>query len=54
MNPATEAMLIDVSTPENRKVMYSINYWAINLSIAIGAIFGGYYLKTIDCNCLSY
>ena len=41
MNPATEAMLIDVSTPENRKVMYSINYWAINLSIAIGAIFGG-------------
>ncbi|SFD27160.1 MFS transporter, DHA1 family, multidrug resistance protein B [Bacillus sp. 491mf] len=41
MNPATEAMLIDVSTPENRKMMYSINYWAINLSIAIGAIFGG-------------
>ncbi|PGO29892.1 MFS transporter [Bacillus cereus] len=41
MNPATEAMLIDVSTPENRKVMYSINYWAINLSMAIGAIFGG-------------
>ncbi|MGD2276351.1 MDR family MFS transporter [Bacillus wiedmannii] len=41
MNPATEAMLIDVSTPENRKVMYSINYWAINLSIAIGVIFGG-------------
>lgn len=41
MNPATEAMLIDVSTPENRKMMYSINYWAVNLSIAIGAIFGG-------------
>ncbi|TXS01373.1 MFS transporter [Bacillus sp. SH7-1] len=41
MNPATEAMLIDVSTPENRKVMYTINYWAINLSMAIGAIFGG-------------
>ncbi|MBJ8106469.1 MULTISPECIES: MDR family MFS transporter [Bacillus cereus group] len=41
MNPATEAMLIDVSTPENRKLMYSINYWAINLSMAIGAIFGG-------------
>ncbi|MCU4825151.1 MFS transporter [Bacillus cereus] len=41
MNPAAEAMLIDVSTPENRKMMYSINYWAVNLSIAIGAILGG-------------
>ncbi|KEK23127.1 MDR family MFS transporter [Bacillus gaemokensis] len=41
MSPAIEAMLIDVSTPENRKMMYAINYWCINLSMAIGALLGG-------------
>ncbi|WP_459502935.1 MDR family MFS transporter [Bacillus sp. C1] len=41
MTPAIEAMLIDVSTPENRKMMYAINYWCINLSMAIGALLGG-------------
>ncbi|MTT31898.1 MFS transporter [Terrilactibacillus sp. BCM23-1] len=38
--PANEAMLIDVSTPEQRKLMYSVTYWANNLSIAIGGILG--------------
>lgn len=38
--PANDAMLIDVSTPEQRKLMYSITYWANNLSIAIGGILG--------------
>lgn len=38
--PANDAMLIDVSTPEQRKMMYSITYWANNLSIAIGGILG--------------
>nr|WP_141603512.1 MFS transporter [Terrilactibacillus laevilacticus] len=46
MNPAAEAMLIDVSTPENRRFMYSINYWATNLSIAIGTIIGGFLFHT--------
>ena len=46
MNPAAEAMLIDVSTPENRKFMYSLNYWSINLSIALGAIVGGLLFKS--------
>lgn len=45
MNPAAEAMLIDVSTKENRKFMYSINYWAVNLSIALGSIVGGFLFK---------
>lgn len=38
--PANDAMMIDVSTPEQRKLMYSITYWANNLSIAIGGILG--------------
>lgn len=41
MGPAQDAMLIDVSTEENRAFMYSISYWASNLSIAIGAMAGG-------------
>ncbi len=45
-NPAADAMLVDVSTPENRKVMYSISYWSANLSIMIGAQLGGLLFKT--------
>lgn len=41
MGPAQDAMLIDVSTEENRGFMYSISYWATNLSIAVGAMAGG-------------
>lgn len=41
INPAGEAMLIDVSTPENRSFMYSVSYWANNLSIMIGIMVGG-------------
>ncbi len=44
--PANQAMLIDVSTPEQRKLIYSITYWATNLSIAAGGIVGGFFFKT--------
>lgn len=43
--PAKEAMLIDVSTPETRKSIYSINYWVINLSFSIGSIAGAFFYK---------
>lgn len=43
--PANQAMLIDVSTPEQRKLMYSITYWAKNLSIAFGGILGAFLFK---------
>ncbi|MEO2075098.1 MAG: MFS transporter [Bacillus sp. (in: firmicutes)] len=43
--PATQAMLIDVSKPEERKAMYSIMYWANNLSIALGGVIGGFLFK---------
>lgn len=38
-------MLIDVSSKEERVLMYSINYWAINISMAIGSIIGGFLFK---------
>ncbi|RNB84662.1 MFS transporter [Brevibacillus fluminis] len=46
INPAADAMLIDVSTKENRTFMYSISYWSTNLSIAIGALFGGLFFAS--------
>jgi DHA1 family multidrug resistance protein B-like MFS transporter len=46
IGPAADAMLIDVSTNENRTFMYSINYWAVNLSVAIGSVLGGILFAT--------
>ncbi|WP_166241760.1 MFS transporter [Paenibacillus turpanensis] len=46
--PAASAMLLDVTTPESRKFMYSFFYWCNNLAIAlggaVGALFFGEYL----------
>ncbi|MBY0219148.1 MFS transporter [Paenibacillus illinoisensis] len=38
--PASEAMLLDVTNSSQRKLMYSILYWATNLSIALGGTLG--------------
>lgn len=46
ITPAAEAMLIDVSTKETRSFMYSINYWAVNFSLMLGLIVGGFLFKT--------
>lgn len=43
--PAVQAMLIDVSKPEERKEVFTIIYWANNLSIALGGPIGGYLFK---------
>ena len=45
INPAAEAMLIDVSTPESRTFMYAANYWIINISILIGTLLGGWFYQ---------
>ncbi|EYB68591.1 integral membrane protein LmrP [Deinococcus phoenicis] len=42
INPAAEAMLVDVSTPESRTFMYAVNYWAINASLLVGTLLGGW------------
>jgi MFS transporter, DHA1 family, multidrug resistance protein B len=39
--PAMHAIIMDSTTPENRKAVYALDYWAINLSMAIGAALGG-------------
>ncbi|MFK0216435.1 MFS transporter [Streptomyces sp. NPDC090298] len=40
--PAADAMMVDVSTPENRPLVYTINYWSINLAFTAGALIGGF------------
>ncbi|MFJ9829516.1 MFS transporter [Streptomyces sp. NPDC101160] len=40
--PAADAMMVDVSTPENRPLVYTINYWSINLAFTLGALLGGF------------
>ncbi|AIY05497.1 permease [Planococcus sp. PAMC 21323] len=39
--PAMHAIIIDSTTPENRKAIYAVDYWLVNLSMAIGAALGG-------------
>lgn len=39
--PAMQAMILDSTTPENRKRVYAIDYWLVNLSMAIGTSLGG-------------
>ncbi|UFU01211.1 MFS transporter [Radiobacillus kanasensis] len=38
--PAADAMLIDVTKPEERKGVYSLIYWSFNLAFAVGGIVG--------------
>ncbi|MFY0545801.1 MFS transporter [Brevibacillus sp. H7] len=44
--PAAQAMIIDVSSPENRKYIYGFMYWASNLAMAIGGMVGGFFFIT--------
>lgn len=39
--PAMDALIIDSTTPENRKSIYTTDYWLHNLSMAIGTAIGG-------------
>ncbi|OOR15418.1 MULTISPECIES: MDR family MFS transporter [Bacillus cereus group] len=40
--PSMQAIIIDSTTPENRKAVYTIDYWLMNLSMSIGAALGGF------------
>ncbi|QPC48096.1 MDR family MFS transporter [Mangrovibacillus cuniculi] len=44
--PAMQAIIIDSTTPDNRKAIYAIDYWMVNLSMAIGAALGGWLFLT--------
>lgn len=39
--PAMNALIMDSTTPDNRKAVYAVDYWLVNLSLAIGTALGG-------------
>ncbi|OFW78448.1 MAG: hypothetical protein A2201_06410 [Alicyclobacillus sp. RIFOXYA1_FULL_53_8] len=41
-NPASQAMLTDLSTVDQRKTVFAMRYWAINVGASVGPILGGY------------
>jgi DHA1 family multidrug resistance protein B-like MFS transporter len=44
-DPSEEAMLIDSTNAKNRRFVYSINYWIINLAVIFGALLAGLFLR---------
>jgi MFS transporter, DHA1 family, multidrug resistance protein B len=44
--PAAQAMIIDVTDSESRKLVFTISYWLGNLATAIGGIMGAFLFKT--------
>ncbi len=44
--PASEAMIIDASTTENRKYIYSLRYWAYHVALIMGALGGALLFQT--------
>jgi DHA1 family multidrug resistance protein B-like MFS transporter len=44
--PASEAMILDVTSPETRKYVYGIMYWVNNLSFVISGMVGAFLFKS--------
>jgi DHA1 family multidrug resistance protein B-like MFS transporter len=44
--PAAQALLIDSSTSETRRLIFQIQYWVNNLSMAIGSMIGAFLFQT--------
>jgi DHA1 family multidrug resistance protein B-like MFS transporter len=41
-NPIWQAMFIDITSPDERKFVYALNYWTWNLSMVVGGLVGGF------------
>ncbi|WP_226584537.1 MFS transporter [Halobacillus litoralis] len=46
IDPASEALLIDVSSEEEQPTMYRFIYWSTNVAFAIGIVLGGLFFLT--------
>ncbi|MEN1970414.1 MFS transporter [Lentibacillus sp. N15] len=42
VTPVYQALIVDVSQPENRKVIYTYAYWLRNMAAAIGSLIGAF------------
>lgn len=43
--PAYNALVMDSTNSANREAVYKLNYWMMNLSLAIGSSLGGFFYK---------
>ncbi|MBL0385638.1 MFS transporter [Tumebacillus sp. ITR2] len=44
--PAMQAMIVDCTTPEDRKFVYSLDYWTLNTSLLIGGMVGAFFFRS--------
>ncbi|MDR0199882.1 MAG: MFS transporter [Streptococcaceae bacterium] len=44
-NTAATAMMVDLTTSENRRLVYSLQYWVINMAILIGSALSGWFFR---------
>ncbi len=44
-NTASQAMIVDLTTSENRREVYSIQYWIINFAILLGSGLSGWFFR---------
>ncbi|MEO3945436.1 MFS transporter [Gorillibacterium sp. CAU 1737] len=44
-SPAGDALIIDSSESEERRYIYSLDYWLWNISVLVGMIIGGFFFK---------
>jgi DHA1 family multidrug resistance protein B-like MFS transporter len=44
--PANDATIVDVTPPADRKYVYTVNYWVVNLALGGGALVGSFLYTT--------
>lgn len=44
-NTASQAMIVDVTETSNRKFVYSVQYWVVNLAILFGSALSGWFFR---------
>ncbi|GBG96809.1 MDR family MFS transporter [Lactococcus termiticola] len=44
-NTASMAMMVDLTDSDNRKIVYSLQYWVINVAILLGSAISGWFFK---------
>lgn len=40
--PANDSTIVDVTPPDDRRYVYTVNYWVVNLALGGGALVGGF------------
>ncbi|WP_374285865.1 MDR family MFS transporter [Lactococcus sp.] len=44
-NAGASAMMVDITTPADRKIVFSLNYWMLNVGMAVGSAISGWLFR---------